>query len=45
MRLNRKDLPGVRFEPVRFTPTSSVYAGQGVGGVRFVVKIARRSGR
>ena len=35
--LNRKDLPGVRFEPVRFTPTSSVYAGQGVGGVRFVV--------
>ena len=29
--LNRKDLPGVRFEPVRFTPTSSVYAGQAVG--------------
>jgi uncharacterized protein YbbC (DUF1343 family)/CubicO group peptidase (beta-lactamase class C family) len=35
--LNRKDLPGVRFEPVRFTPTSSVYAGQAVGGVRFMV--------
>ena len=30
-------LPGVRFEPVRFTPTTSVYAGQAVGGVRFVV--------
>ncbi len=35
--LNRKGLAGVRFEPVRFTPTSSIYAGQGVGGVRFVV--------
>ena len=35
--LNRKDLAGVRFEPVRFTPTSSVYAGQAVAGVRFVV--------
>ena len=35
--LNRQGLAGVRFEPVRFTPTSSIYAGQAVGGVRFVV--------
>jgi uncharacterized protein YbbC (DUF1343 family) len=35
--LNRKRLAGVRFEPARFTPASSVYAGQGVGGVRLVV--------
>ena len=35
--LNRKKLAGVTFEPVRFTPSSSVYAGQSVGGVRFVV--------
>jgi uncharacterized protein YbbC (DUF1343 family) len=35
--LNRKDFAGVRFEPVRFTPISSVYAREPVGGVRFVV--------
>lgn len=35
--LNRKGLPGVRFEPVRYTPTSSVYANEKVGGVRFVI--------
>ncbi len=35
--MNQKGLVGVRFEPISFTPTSSVYAGQGVGGVRFVV--------
>ncbi len=35
--LNRKKLAGVTFEPARFTPTSSVYPGQSVGGVRFVV--------
>ncbi len=34
---NALRLPGVRFEPVRFTPSSSEYAGQGVGGVRLVV--------
>src|SRR5262245_19112311 len=35
--LNRKDLAGVQFEPVRFTPASSVYAGQSLGGVRLIV--------
>lgn len=35
--MNRKDLAGVKFEGARFTPTSSVYAGQMVGGVRFLV--------
>ncbi len=35
--LNRKELAGVRFEPVRYTPTANPYSGQSVGGVRFVV--------
>jgi uncharacterized protein YbbC (DUF1343 family) len=35
--LNRLKLPGVRFEPVRFTPTESVYARVACGGVRFIV--------
>jgi uncharacterized protein YbbC (DUF1343 family) len=32
--LNRVPLPGVRFEPVRFTPTASTFKGQECGGVR-----------
>jgi uncharacterized protein YbbC (DUF1343 family)/CubicO group peptidase (beta-lactamase class C family) len=35
--MNRRRLPGVRFEPVWFTPSSSVYARTGCGGVRLVV--------
>ena len=35
--MNALDLPGVLFQPVNFQPTSSVYAGQMVGGVRLVV--------
>jgi uncharacterized protein YbbC (DUF1343 family) len=35
--LNRSGLAGVRFEPVAFTPTSSVFAGQQCGGVRMVL--------
>jgi uncharacterized protein YbbC (DUF1343 family) len=35
--LNRLDLPGVRFEPVRFTPRENVYARVACAGVRFVV--------
>jgi uncharacterized protein YbbC (DUF1343 family)/CubicO group peptidase (beta-lactamase class C family) len=35
--LNALDMPGVLFQPVNFQPTSSVYAGQNVGGVRLVV--------
>jgi uncharacterized protein YbbC (DUF1343 family) len=35
--LNGLELPGVRFEPARFTPTASPYAGEPVGGVRVVV--------
>jgi uncharacterized protein YbbC (DUF1343 family)/CubicO group peptidase (beta-lactamase class C family) len=36
-RLNRLELAGVRFEPVRFTPTGDHYARVACGGVRFVV--------
>jgi len=35
--MNEKDLPGVRFQPVYFMPSSSVYSGQGLGGVRLEV--------
>src|SRR5439155_3876922 len=34
---NALAMPGIRFEPVRFTPASSEYAGQTIGGVRLVV--------
>src|SRR5438876_7182711 len=30
-------LPGIQFQPVHFTPTASVFAGQQCHGVRFVV--------
>ena len=30
-------LPGVRFAPVRFNPTASVFQGQDCGGVRFEI--------
>jgi uncharacterized protein YbbC (DUF1343 family)/CubicO group peptidase (beta-lactamase class C family) len=36
-RANALGLPGIRFEPVRFTPASSEYAGQTIGGIRLVV--------
>ncbi len=35
--LNERDLDGVRFVPVKFTPNSSVYAGRSCGGVNIVV--------
>jgi hypothetical protein len=35
--LNARGLAGVAFVPVSYTPTSSVFAGQPLGGVRFVV--------
>ena len=35
--LNARELDGVRFVPVRFTPRSSEYAGQACGGVNLVV--------
>ena len=35
--LNARELDGVRFVPVRFTPSSSVFAGQPCGGVSLVV--------
>jgi len=35
--LNRLQLPGVRFEPVRFTPSENVYARQLCAGIRFIV--------
>lgn len=35
--LNARDISGVRFVPVHFTPASSEYAGQACGGVNIVV--------
>jgi uncharacterized protein YbbC (DUF1343 family) len=35
--LNALVLPGIRFEPIRFTPTASVFKGEPLGGVRLVV--------
>lgn len=35
--LNQLGCPGVRFEPVRFTPQSSTFAGKECGGVRIVL--------
>jgi uncharacterized protein YbbC (DUF1343 family) len=35
--LNQAKLPGVRFIPVRFTPTDSVYKGESCGGVNIVL--------
>jgi uncharacterized protein YbbC (DUF1343 family) len=35
--LSERNIPGVRFNPVQFTPTSSNFNGKTVGGVRFVV--------
>ena len=35
--LNARGLPGIRFYPVRFTPSSSVHAGQACQGVFFVI--------
>ena len=35
--LNKAGLPGVRFMPVRFTPTDSVYKGQSCAGVNIVL--------
>jgi len=35
-RLNKLNLPAMRFEPTRFTPTSSKYRGQACNGVRII---------
>jgi uncharacterized protein YbbC (DUF1343 family)/CubicO group peptidase (beta-lactamase class C family) len=35
--LNARRIPGIRFYPVRFTPTASKYAGQACGGVFLLV--------
>ena len=35
--LNQQDLPGLRFLPWRFTPSTSKYAGQLCQGVRILV--------
>ncbi len=35
--LNARALPGIRFYPVRFTPSSSKYAGEACGGVFMIV--------
>ena len=35
--LNTEDLPGVRFIPIEFTPTVSVFAGERCGGVQILL--------
>jgi uncharacterized protein YbbC (DUF1343 family)/CubicO group peptidase (beta-lactamase class C family) len=35
--LNREELPGVRFVPIRFTPAASVFKGQPCGGVYVIL--------
>lgn len=35
--LNARNIAGVRFVPIRFTPTSAAYANQGLGGVNIVL--------
>lgn len=40
--LNARDLPGVRFVPVRFTPHASVHAGQTCGGINIVIVARHR---
>jgi len=35
--LNSRDLPGVRFVPVRFSPTASKFAGQLCGGINIII--------
>jgi uncharacterized protein YbbC (DUF1343 family)/CubicO group peptidase (beta-lactamase class C family) len=35
--LNKLKLPGIRFEPVRFTPSENVYGRVACAGVRFIV--------
>jgi uncharacterized protein YbbC (DUF1343 family) len=41
-RLNALNLPAMRFEPVRFTPTSSKYRGRECNGVRILVSDRER---
>ena len=35
--MNAKNLPGIRFVPVRFTPRASVFAGETCGGVQMLL--------
>lgn len=35
--LTARNIPGVRFTPIRFTPTAAVHSGQSCGGIRFTV--------
>ena len=35
--LNKLGLPGVRFTPIRFTPTASVFKNEACGGVRITI--------
>lgn len=37
MRLNRLNLPGLRFEPTSFMPTSSKYSGQKCQGAKIII--------
>ncbi|CDM65440.1 hypothetical protein PYK22_01441 [Pyrinomonas methylaliphatogenes] len=40
--LNEREIPGVRFVPVRFTPRASVFKGEECGGVNIVITDRQR---
>lgn len=40
--LNERELPGVRFVPIRYTPKSSTYSGQQCGGVQIIIVTRHR---
>lgn len=35
--LNKRDIPGVRFIPIRFKPNASVFKGEDLGGINIVI--------
>ncbi len=37
VHLNEKNLKGVRFVPVRFTPNASVFKGESLGGINIII--------
>lgn len=40
--LNERNIPGVRFVPVRFTPRASVFKGEECGGINIIITDRRR---
>jgi uncharacterized protein YbbC (DUF1343 family) len=40
--MNASDVPGIRFVPIRFTPSASKHAGQPCGGIAMVITDRKR---